>query len=561
MLRDGESTMSSSCLSEVGSGAAPANAMPSWQSIDRGLRTIAKRRGALDVEEGALLCLANRTEIWRRFGKPTLLAYMEDVLGYGPKTARDRMRVAIALDEMPVLAEALARGEQSYSALRELTRVVTPNTQREWCDAARGKNLRQIEELVGVHRRGDLPTDPPNPDLSPRVLRFEVTTATYALLRQAQDILADEIGRRLDDNELVATLCTAVIDGAVAGREESATRAKYQVMTTICASCTQGWQQGGGVNVPVSHADVERAECDAQRIGSDRAPTRPTQDVSAAVRRQVHRRDHGACTVPGCRSGRFGEVHHIVPRFEGGGHEAENLTVLCSAHHAALHEGMLSITGRAPNLVFVDRSARAQAVPSHVGRPESDTSILESSASKAGANQPRSESGTSHVGRTGMEMSIREVAAANDAGARSEALASHVGRLNVETSTLKLASDESSTDRPRSEALASHVRRADASHVRPSTVDRASRPAPFAGPSTVSPLDRAARLPTRASHVGRSTYDLVVMKTQAAQALTQAGFKKPDARQMVEAAASQGPPGLTLEQLVRAALGESRKRF
>ena len=125
-------------------------------------------------------------EIWRRLGKPSLLAYMKDVLGYAPKTARDRMRVAVALDEMPALAEALENGDQSYSALRELTRVVTPNTQREWCDAVRGKNLRQIEELVGVHRRGDLPTDPPNPDLAPRVVRFEVTTATYALLRQAQ---------------------------------------------------------------------------------------------------------------------------------------------------------------------------------------------------------------------------------------------------------------------------------------------------------------------------------------------------------------------------------------
>ncbi len=452
MLRDGECTV-------VSNGDEWAvNSVPAWQDIDRGLRTIARKRGALDVEEAALLCLANRCEIWRRLGKPSLLAYMEDVLGYAPKTARDRMRVAVALDEMPALAEALENGDQSYSALRELTRVVTPNTQREWCDAVRGKNLRQIEELVGVHRRGDLPTDPPNPDLAPRVVRFEVTTATYALLRQAQQILADEHGRRLDDNELVAALCGSVIDGG-ADPDEDGSRARHQILTTICEACQQGWQQAGGVNVPISPADVERVECDAQRIGSDREPSRAKQDISPMVRRHVWRRDHGACTVPGCRSARFIEAHHIVHQADGGGHEAENIVLLCFAHHAAHHEGLLAISGRAPDLVFEDlvpRSAPALP-PSHVGRPN-------------GATTAR-------------------------------------------------------------------------------------------GPESTSTRIQTPPVPAPTSHVGRPSYEMVVMKTEATQALTQAGFRKAEARQMVEEAASSGPPDLNLEQLVRAALGVARTRM
>jgi len=54
---------------------------------------------------------------------------------------------------------------------------------------------------------------------------------------------------------------------------------------------------------------------------------------------------------------------------------------------------------------------------------------------------------------------------------------------------------------------------------------------------------------------------MVVMKTEATQALTQAGFRKAEARQMVEEAASSGPPDLNLEQLVRAALGVARTRM
>ncbi|HET9990565.1 MAG TPA: DUF222 domain-containing protein, partial [Kofleriaceae bacterium] len=164
----------------------------SWQDIDRDLRSIAKRQRALDAEEAVLLCAVVRREIWRQLGKASLLEYLEDVLGYGPKAANERVRVALALDELPVLAEALASGESSYSAIKELTRVATAKTQAEWCDAARGKNVRQIEELVAGRRRGDRPTDPANPDLKPQVVRFEITTATHARLRHVQQVLADE---------------------------------------------------------------------------------------------------------------------------------------------------------------------------------------------------------------------------------------------------------------------------------------------------------------------------------------------------------------------------------
>src|ERR1700742_2085907 len=145
----------------------------SWQEIDRELRAIAKRQRALDAEEAILLCTVVRREIWRELGRASLLEYLEEVLGYGPKAAKERVRIALALDEMPVLAEALASGEQSYSAIRELTRVATAQTQAEWCAAVRGKNVRQIEDLVSCRRRGDRPTDPPVHDLRPHIVRFE----------------------------------------------------------------------------------------------------------------------------------------------------------------------------------------------------------------------------------------------------------------------------------------------------------------------------------------------------------------------------------------------------
>jgi hypothetical protein len=58
------------------------------------------------------------------------------------------------------------------------------------------------------------------------------------------------------------------------------------------------------------------------------------------------RRDRGCCVVPGCRHHRFVDLHHIAPRAEGGAHDENNLVVLCSAHHRAVHRGQLIVHGR-----------------------------------------------------------------------------------------------------------------------------------------------------------------------------------------------------------------------
>src|SRR5512146_2688222 len=89
----------------------------SWQDIDRALRDVARRRGALDAEEAQLLCVAVHREIWRAVGKASLLEYLEDVLGYSPRAAKERVRVALALDELPELADALATDELAFSAI------------------------------------------------------------------------------------------------------------------------------------------------------------------------------------------------------------------------------------------------------------------------------------------------------------------------------------------------------------------------------------------------------------------------------------------------------------
>jgi hypothetical protein len=304
---------------------------------------------------------------------------MERVLGYLPHAAQERLRVARALGQLPVLEAALAEGELSFSAIRELTRVATPASEAAWASAASGKNLRQIETLVTGHRPGDLPDDPPDPEVRTHVVRFELSPETFAAFRQARAILDTEHGTHLTDDELIVVLANTVLDGSTGVPDttapQPATRAKHQVAVTICARCKQGWQLGAGAVIAIGPAAVERAECDAQHIGSldDDVPQRAYQDISPAVARLVWRRDEGRCQTPGCRSARGLEIHHVVSRRDGGGHGPENLRVHCSACHHALHAGRLGITGDgkrvdASNAQRLDLSiVRAQAKDALVG--------------------------------------------------------------------------------------------------------------------------------------------------------------------------------------------------
>lgn len=356
--------------------AAPARAGETfgpyaWREVDRHLRLIAARRSSLDAEELRWLARAERIEIHRVLGHASILEYVERVLGYGPRVAKDRLRVARALETLPALATSLETNTLSYSAVREVSRVATPWTEERWIEKVRGKPLREVEQAVAGHVPGDDPDDDPDPDLVTRPITFELTPATLALLRQATRHLEDEVGHPLTDDELVAGLCASALSGD--GGPGEGGGAPFQIALTICEACDRGWHDAAGRSYDVPPAVVEQARCDAQHIGRVDAdePARSWQDVPPATRRLVLRRDRGCCTVPGCRSSRWLQIHHIIARALGGTHDPSNLTCLCGGHHRALHEGRLTIVGRAPDaLVFGPGSAPPSAGPIIVAASE-----------------------------------------------------------------------------------------------------------------------------------------------------------------------------------------------
>jgi Domain of unknown function (DUF222) len=75
--------------------------------------------------------------------------------GLDPGAARERVRVARAPPSLPRIAEALARGELSYSKVRALTRVATPETEERLLAIGREGTAKHVERIVRGWRRLD----------------------------------------------------------------------------------------------------------------------------------------------------------------------------------------------------------------------------------------------------------------------------------------------------------------------------------------------------------------------------------------------------------------------
>jgi hypothetical protein len=346
-----------------------------WQRADQELRRLARLRAGFDFEEGRWLLAAWRGGVHVRLGYGSFREYIERIFGYSARLVQDKLRVAEALEGLPELARALQSGQACWSVLRELTRVVTRETEGEWLAAAAGRTVRDVEQLVSGHGLGSRPGDPPDEAARRHVLRFEVSGEVLASVREALAKIRRDAGEPLDDDAALLLMARAVLEGP-----SDDGRSPYQIVLTVCEHCQRGAMQGNGELVGVEPEIVEMAACDAQHLGridvaganvsahvatgataeeadvdahvgtlavhgATRLP-RAVQTIPPAIRRLVLRRDHGRCAVPGCRHAIHVDLHHLETRADGGQHDPDNLITLCGAHHRAFHRGALIIEGR-----------------------------------------------------------------------------------------------------------------------------------------------------------------------------------------------------------------------
>jgi 5-methylcytosine-specific restriction endonuclease McrA len=300
-------------------------------------------------------------------------------IGLAPGAAREHVRVARALGTLPRLSQALARGELSYSKIRELTRVATPETEERLLAVGRAGTAEHVERIVRGWRRVDRKAEAreaqrqhasrslhvyPDEDgtvrvrgrLAPEVgalLLQALAAAREALYQQrrAQDGNAAPVDTSADpptmEQQQADALALLAETALHHGLDPGAPGERYQVVVHVDADVLADPEAPGqsvlegGTRVPAGTS--RRLACDASRVvmrhdaeGRVVEIGARTRTIPPALRRALHHRDRG-CRFPGCGV-RFGQGHHIRHWAQGGPTTLSNLATLCRRHHRAVHE-------------------------------------------------------------------------------------------------------------------------------------------------------------------------------------------------------------------------------
>jgi hypothetical protein len=362
--------------------AAP-HACLSTPELTDAITTLAGNLAAATYRLLALIAEFDRRQGWSGFN--SCAHWLNYRCGCAMGAAREKVRVAHALEDLPRISAAFAAGRVSYSKVRAMTRVATPANEHALMNIAEHGSAAHVERATRAYRR---------------VLRAQDREAADAVYHER------EVRWRYEDDgtmvltarlppELGRLLCKALDAAAEEAREaevppdvpaETSRHAcpyaqrradalvhlaeqylahgpgplkqadRHQVVVHVDRDALREDGEPGrcefddGPALPLETA--RRLACDASLVEIEEAADgtlldvgRKTRKVPPALRRALQARDRG-CRFPGCTHTRYVDAHHVLHWADGGETRLDNLLLLCRKHHHALHEGGYSIVRR-----------------------------------------------------------------------------------------------------------------------------------------------------------------------------------------------------------------------
>ncbi len=300
---------------------------------------------------------------WGAWGLVSCAHWLNWRCGIGMNAAREKVRVAHALKQLPQISASFATGELSFSKVRAVTRIADPENERDLLDLARYATAAQVEKLVRAYRRvgrqaerEQAATQHAARELTyyhdedgSLVIRARLPAEEGAVVLQALNAAMD--ARYAEHNEVESDDVTAVtseIPDRLANRfaqrradalttmaettlrngpEPLSAAERYQVVVHVTAE-TLGGDNAGRCELDDGQSlaldTVRRITCGSSllRITEDDAGNpldigRKTRAVSPAMHRALRSRD-GGCRFPGCTHERFVDAHHIRHWADGG---------------------------------------------------------------------------------------------------------------------------------------------------------------------------------------------------------------------------------------------------
>lgn len=285
-----------------------------------------------------------RRRLYEELGYSSINQYARKGLGFSKTRTGDFIRLARQLDHLPDVREAMTKGELGYTKAREIVGVATPETQAAWLEAAKKPRKELVQEVKRVKRAARVDTGqnellPEAPTVvAPRELpvRFQIDLTPEQEARRAALVeRLHKLGPTTNDRgELMLEALAALVES----REKAPRGAQNNrppVMIHVHEKEGRMTVQTNGGERELGLSDAERLKCDAAISTKGR---RNKSTIPPRTRRGVLARDRQRCRAPGCSQTWFLEVHHLVPRIQGGNNRPENLVTLCAGCHRLWHE-------------------------------------------------------------------------------------------------------------------------------------------------------------------------------------------------------------------------------
>ena len=264
--------------------------------------------------------------LWQVDGIGSCAHWLNWKCGIGMNAAREKVRIANALADLPNTSATFARGEISYSKVRAMTRVATPENEDYLLMIAKHGTGHHMETLVRKYRRTKRLQEMDDcrkqhderelhvyyePDGS-MVFHARMPAEKGALLLKAIELAADQAEKDVSAETLTNN------EGDLSHLEDGP-HVSAETSRRLCCDA--------GISVL-----SEDENGDTLNIG------RKTRIIPPAMRRALRARDEG-CRFPGCTHKHYIDGHHIQHWSQGGETRLANLVQLCRRHHRLVHEG------------------------------------------------------------------------------------------------------------------------------------------------------------------------------------------------------------------------------
>jgi len=305
--------------------------------------------------------------------------------GIGLGAAREKVRVAHALEDLPQISDEFRQGRISFSKVRAMTRVATPDNEDDLMMIARHGTAAHVERLVSQYRKVKrieaLEAENQRHDMREMnwyvdddgsyVLKARLTPEQgERVLKAIESAMDDEFSERKSDctepseepveypvSEPVAQrradALARVAEGFLGGETgtNGGERSTIHVHTDLdtLRRDGEGAESHLDSGAHISAETSRRFSCDCGVVHWQESESedymnigRRSRSIPPAIRRALKRRDHG-CRFPGCTVHKYVDAHHIQHWADGGETKLDNLTLLCRHHHRLVHEGGFSV--------------------------------------------------------------------------------------------------------------------------------------------------------------------------------------------------------------------------